>query len=103
MTIWHLFIVTAFFTPMIPAIQEPRTTHASVGAFVVSLFVGLVIGLVWSSVLWWLTTKIFRASSSRKDSSRLLIATAVALFSAVWVIAGEMFADQMTKLVLHIV
>ena len=101
MTIWHSFIVTAFFAPLIPAIQEPRAMHATAGAFLTSLLVGLGIALVWSFVLWWSTTNIFRASSSRKDSSRLLIAATVGIFCLFWAVGGEILGDHVTKAILQ--
>ncbi len=75
--------------------------HANAGAFLTSLLVGLGIGLVWSFVLWWSTTNIFQASSSREDSSRLLIATAVGLFCLFWAVGGEILGDHVTKTILQ--
>ena len=102
MTIWHLFSVMAFLAPIVPAFQQPRVIHASFGTYAASIFVGVLLGVVWAFALWWLTKKLFTASSSRSESFRVFVAAVTALMSVVWIVGGGMCGDHLVKLILHV-
>jgi membrane protein required for beta-lactamase induction len=102
MTIWHLLSVTAFFAPLISSLQTARVAHVGIGAYVISVLIGALLGTFGAWSLWLGNKLIFRRVHQDSPLRQLLVVIPVLLVSIAWVVLGGYCGELATRALLRV-
>lgn len=102
MTIWHLLSVMAFFAPLISSLQTARTAETGVGAYILSVLSGLILGAICAGALWRASKKIFAHFSQRSTMLRVLVVIPVLSMAIGWIVLGGFCGERATLALLRI-
>ncbi len=101
MTLWHLLAAVALIGPVFSSLQTAHSLNTGLGGYAASALSGVLLGFVFSAILWLTTKRVFLRFTTSSATMQTLMAVLIFSTDILWITMAVWSAECSCPALLH--